>query len=201
VTRQIVADVHRTVVACSRIDSPAPRPDVVLVPAHCNACGLDFQPRAIAVANGATNITFTGNRTNCPRCGGVAQLMDGTFSVKDDRFEILSAPSVTREMLARLQLLIDEAEAHPSNLDAVRQKAEAIHAGFGALFGVKDWSPNVKAALIAAVTAVLVAKCSGGGTTVINVAPRLIIEMPEQRKPEPPIGRFGSNPLPIRFKS
>ena len=141
---------------------------------------------------------MTGNRTNCPRCGGTANLMDGTFSVEDDKFRILSAPSVTREMLVRLQLLLDEAEAHPSDLDRISKKAEAIHDGFGSLFNPADWSPNVKAAIIGAVAALMVAKCSGG-TTVINVAPRLIIEMPEPRKPEPPMGRFGNTPLPIRI--
>ena len=171
---------------------------MVSVPAHCSRCGLDFQPRAIVIQNGASNITMAGNTTNCPHCGAMATFMEGTFSVEDDRFKILSAPSVTREMLVRLQLLLDEADAHPSDLDRISKKAEAVHAGFGSLFNPADWSPNVKAAIIGAVAALMVAKCSGG-TTVINVAPRLIIEMPEPRKPEPPIGRFGNNPLPIRF--
>ncbi|MGE0848889.1 MAG: hypothetical protein AB7O44_04595 [Hyphomicrobiaceae bacterium] len=118
---------------------------------------------------------------------------------RGDKFEILSAPSVTREILAHLQLLIDEAEAHPSQLGEIGQKAEALHPGLGRLFDPREWSPEVKAAPIAAVVAFAAAKCSGRGTTVINVAPRLVIEMPEKSAPEAP-RKFDFGPLPIRFK-
>ncbi len=175
---------------------------MVLVPAHCDACGLDFQPRAISLGPGARNITLVGNLTNCPRCGGIARFIEGEFNVKDGKFEVLSASDVTREMLVRLQLLIDEAEAHPSRLDEIKQKAEAVHAGFGGLFNPLEWSPEVKAALIAAVAAAMVARCAGGGTTVINVAPKIIIEAPDKRTPQPPLREeAGGSPAPKRERS
>ncbi|MFZ1106523.1 MAG: hypothetical protein WAN86_27290, partial [Hyphomicrobiaceae bacterium] len=161
----------------------------------CDHCGFDFQPPAINIGGG--RITLSNNITNCPRCGGVARFVDGTFQVENGKFRILFASTVTREMLTRLQLLVEEADRDPTQLDNLRAKAEAIHSGFGALFTPANWSPEVKAAVIAAMTAFAVTKCSPSPT--VEVAPRIIIEMPTREKTEPPSGVHARTPLPIKF--
>lgn len=169
---------------------------MVSVPARCGSCGFEFQPRAIEMSGGAS-VTIENCTTSCPRCGGTARFAEGTLRADDDKFRILSAPSVTREMLQRLDLLVEEVYRDPRRLERIGLEAEAIHRGFGSLFAPANWSPDVKAAVVAAMTALIVAKCSPSPT--VNVSPRLIIEMPEPGKPDPPMGRYGNTPLPIRF--
>ena len=55
------------------------------------------------------NLRLRGNRTNCPRCNGWAELPDGTFNVVGDTIEVLEATDLTRERLLRLQAILDRA--------------------------------------------------------------------------------------------
>lgn len=169
---------------------------MVSVPAHCTGCGLDFMPSTIGLTGGAS-ITISNCVIDCPRCGATAHFADGTLRADGDKFRLLSGPNVTREMLLRLRLLVEEAERDPTRLDSVQKEAEAIHPGFGSLFSPTSWSPEVKAALVTAMAAVVLAKCSPSPT--INVTPRLIIEIPSPRHTAPRRDPFSIRPLPIRF--
>lgn len=171
---------------------------MAFVPARCESCGLEFQPRATSVTGGGS-VIMSNNRTNCPRCSGVTHFVDGAFKEQDGKFRVLSASTVTREMLARLQLLVEEVERDPTKLVSAKARADEIHQGFGSLFSAASWSPEVKAAVIAAMTALIVSKCSPSPT--INVQPRLIIEMPVEPVPEPRIEPYGYKPLSIKIRS
>lgn len=53
--------------------------DYFAPPALCR-CGFIFRSAA-KVAAGCSNITFIGCRQDCPRCGGPAQILDGSYDV------------------------------------------------------------------------------------------------------------------------
>ncbi|AMK16919.1 MULTISPECIES: hypothetical protein [Sphingobium] len=80
------------------------------VPAHCGHCGLQFYSENFIGGSGASGITLKGNRTNCPRCGGWANLADGIFNLHDDQLELVDGPPLTRAMMAQLRLIAEKAK-------------------------------------------------------------------------------------------
>jgi hypothetical protein len=80
---------------------------MVQFPAFCPTCGLIFRSNVIDIT-GSTGIEMSGNREQCRRCGSMAELPDGTFSVADDTIEVLAATGLTRERLFRLQAVLDQ---------------------------------------------------------------------------------------------
>lgn len=81
------------------------------IPAHCTHCGLQFYSDSFIGGSGARNITLRGNKTNCPRCGGWANFVDGVFDLQDDQLHLVNGPPLTHAMMARLQQVIDRAKA------------------------------------------------------------------------------------------
>lgn len=56
-------------------------------------------------------LVLEGNLETCPRCGKMAEGADGTFKVADDTIEVLAAPELTRERLARLSEILNAGRA------------------------------------------------------------------------------------------
>lgn len=82
------------------------------VPAHCDDCGLTWEPRgAITLLPGGEGTRLIGNATRCPNCGGLARFIEGTFSVRDGMIEVLAAPDWSMQALRLLQRAAQEAEA------------------------------------------------------------------------------------------
>jgi hypothetical protein len=81
------------------------------LPAFCPNCGLIFESRPLGIAPGASveNLVMEGNREQCPRCGHMAELPDGTFNIVDDTLTVLEATPLTRARLAQLADLMDRA--------------------------------------------------------------------------------------------
>ena len=81
---------------------------MVLIPAQCQnpKCGFMFQPQGGIEASGATNLTMSNNRTNCPKCGGAARFIDGEMNVHDGAIELLSGPAWSRDLLEELRLTL-----------------------------------------------------------------------------------------------
>jgi hypothetical protein len=71
------------------------------LPAKCTRCGHVF-PSAIKMGDAARNNSVTNCRQNCPRCGGVAQVADGTFSVSGGALVLDHGPASSRAMMERL---------------------------------------------------------------------------------------------------
>lgn len=78
-------------------------------PAFCPSCGLIFSS-PIAVGN-VTGLTLAGVRTNCPRCGGTAELPDGTYDVTEDTIHVLAGSELTRNRMLRLSEILEAARA------------------------------------------------------------------------------------------
>ncbi|MFY9264050.1 MAG: hypothetical protein WAO61_01285 [Solirubrobacterales bacterium] len=79
-------------------------------PAFCPSCGLIYQSNALVISGNVTGLVMSDNRETCPRCGNWAELPDGTFNVTDDTIEVLEATDLTRERLANLASILDDAK-------------------------------------------------------------------------------------------
>jgi hypothetical protein len=99
---------------------------MVHFPAFCSNCGLVFEASGIRVEN-SRNITLSNVQQNCPRCGAMAELPDGTFNVIGNTIEVLSASGLSRARLLRLAAVLREAhEGHmPPEAAAEQVVAEA----------------------------------------------------------------------------
>lgn len=75
---------------------------MAVVPAHCDHCGHTWQPRNTIEFHGSAQVTMNNSRVSCPRCGGMARLLEGTFAVRDEVLQVLSAPDWTLEKLEEL---------------------------------------------------------------------------------------------------
>lgn len=79
--------------------------DVPTVPARCRSCGFVLEDTGIVMDSGAS-ATFVGNRINCPRCGGWADLVDGSLEATKTGFVLHDGPEWSRELLERLRLVL-----------------------------------------------------------------------------------------------
>jgi hypothetical protein len=66
------------------------------------------------------NNSFVGNASQCPVCGSRATVVDGTFSVRDNILEIISAPASSRDMLRAFLSIAEKAK------EGVISKEDAI---------------------------------------------------------------------------
>lgn len=70
------------------------------IPAFCQQCNIAFEDNAIVVTN--SKIDMGGSTTTCPRCGGRAKLVDGSFVEKGKGLEIVAAPPETHAVFEAL---------------------------------------------------------------------------------------------------
>lgn len=85
---------------------------MVNLPAVCKKCGFSFGS-GIVIEN-CSNSTFTGNTSQCPKCGGVAEILDcttdssGNLHFAKSAFNVLSSPAVAYDTLDKLKVIIVE---------------------------------------------------------------------------------------------
>lgn len=113
-------------------------------PAFCPHCGLVFDS-AIHVEN-SRNITFENVRQNCPRCGGDAEIPDGTFNVLDDTIEVLAGSGLTRARLQALAAVLAEARSGERSDESAFEELRNASPALSAL--IDHFSPTMKKALI-----------------------------------------------------
>ena len=86
------------------------------VEATCTNCGYAFTTSSAFVGT-AVRMMSMGNKTNCPRCGGVAAIRDfvtdatGQLHYLRHAYELLRAENVTREELNTLRSIVERASA------------------------------------------------------------------------------------------
>lgn len=95
-----------------------------LIPAYCPKCRITFTPNAIFLGEGSS-LVLGGGTTNCPKCGGRAQMASGTLSVVDGTLKAKNAPTWVNDVLERMRELADVAKGElPDNsslLESVRE--------------------------------------------------------------------------------
>jgi hypothetical protein len=80
------------------------------LPAYCPKCGLVFASNAITFRGNATNVTLGGNREPCPRCGGMAEGIDGNFDFVGNAIRVNRASPRTLAILTVIQAALVEAQ-------------------------------------------------------------------------------------------
>jgi hypothetical protein len=92
------------------------------LPANCPKCG-PFVSNAIWVEN-STNATFKNIGVSCPKCGGRAKGVEGTFDFSGSDISVKSAPPITHEILSKLKLLAERAKDEvPTNQELIQNIA------------------------------------------------------------------------------
>lgn len=94
------------------------------LPTYCARCGHVFEAPGISLKN-SRNVTFIGMRTNCPKCGGVALVGDGTYSAKGHNISLDDGPPLTRAIIAQLNVILERAKKEgPDVHDFLAEVAE-----------------------------------------------------------------------------
>lgn len=106
------------------------------IPSYCPACDLMFPGLRVSVPGG--RIETVGMGTSCRRCGGSAQVMDGTYALVGDAVRRL-ADGLTIDDILRLQKIIDGANQRHST---VEQVAEALQEDSN-LAGFATWLKTI----------------------------------------------------------
>jgi hypothetical protein len=68
---------------------------------------------------------------SCPFCGGMAHIADGVFNVANNVLSVVSAPSVTKQMLAAFERAIQVAYANKTAPEQLAKEVEKIDPSFG----------------------------------------------------------------------
>lgn len=96
----------------------------IRLPARCARCGFIFETRS-AITGNVSGLSLEGNLTRCPRCGDRAEILDGTYNLKDSKAELVSGPQRTRELFETLQAAIEQSRARGDAPEITLQKIEA----------------------------------------------------------------------------
>ncbi len=96
------------------------------VPAYCEHCGTTFYVENFIGGSGATRLTLTGNRTNCPRCGNTAKFVDGVFNLKNDELHLIDGPPLTQAMMASLQGIVEKAKNETLTADELISEVAGV---------------------------------------------------------------------------
>jgi hypothetical protein len=170
---------------------------VPLVPAHCQSCGLTWQPHGGIFIENSRNVTLRNGSTNCPRCGSTARFLEGTFNVRDDLIEVLSAPDWTREKFRELQGVLNWARLHlADDPEAVIARVSEVDRRVGGLLQsrlIAGWTRDdtwkLVMAILAAVAIVVSVMGQRGGLSEEDVRRIVEQEMEQYDLPNDPPGK------------
>ena len=102
-----------------------------IIPVYCANCGALFSSRALDFRGSIRNLQIRNCREDCPFCGQMAQIVDGVFHVADGVLSIVSAPSVTKQMLAALEAVVTKAYREKQPSEELAKEVEKIDPTFG----------------------------------------------------------------------
>lgn len=131
------------------------------VPAICDACGLVFGSGM--VFENARNITLSGNRAQCPRCGAWGRIPDGVYNAFDRTLELVTGPARTVADLKALQSALLSMRARQAKTEdiAAEIKRVAPELETSLLPQTRSELYAFLALIIAALTLIL-GQCEGG---------------------------------------
>jgi hypothetical protein len=153
--------------------------------AYCRQHGF-FPASAFAFAVGA-KVNISGCSTSCPKCGTPSEIVPGAYDASLQTINVLVDPSISNDALAALRKLINRVETGEITPAQATVEAKKISPKLGGMFDPSTWSPEVKAAAIAAI-AYLLGQASGcGDAPVVKIYPPAIEEPAHRAKPD---GRY-----------
>ena len=137
-------------------------------PAVCPNCGLLF-PSGFAFGL-RSQVTLSGNRSRCPRCGSVAVVPDGMLEVLERGIKLFSGPDFTLEVLRAFEVAVEDLRAGRKTAAQTEKRLAEVHKGLSREF--REWSTwgfNLISAM-AAVAALVVALQSQPSNRTVDEA-------------------------------
>ena len=156
-----------------------PPPSSFRAAAYCKYCKITFSGPQMALGSGSS-LAFAGNLTNCPKCHRMVEMLDGSYSIINDRIQMVLAPTVSLEARVALLGVVDDVQSEKISLDEAERRAEKIEPGFGALFAISKWSPDARAAVLSTIVSGILSGLisATGSIAAAYFAPTPIIMMP-----------------------
>lgn len=97
------------------------------------------------------NLTLVGNRETCPRCRGIANVLDGTFDVNAQGIAtLISGPAFTQDVYKQFVDLVNRAKDGNINKEEFVKEAQTISPTLAKAIG--KFLPNDSASFIALLT-------------------------------------------------
>lgn len=129
------------------------------LPAHCAQCGNLFEVKNLFGGAGSARIVMRGNRTNCPRCGSMANIADGEFHYSNEQIEFVAGSRWTAQQVTRLQEIYREASQAEAVSPALVDAIAAVSPELGAMAKTMAGSPGGLFALLVLLL-FLLSRCS-----------------------------------------
>lgn len=141
------------------------------IPAKCDRCNFVFGSGINAV--GVRNLELNDCTSSCPKCGGMAKLIDGTFDVGEHAngpFTQTGGRPVDPSLFAHIGLLLIEGQQSRESPARVIQRIEPHAPGIAQRLRAVAHDPNafatVLASIIAGLAAIAAAAIASGGSNV-----------------------------------
>jgi hypothetical protein len=115
----------------------------VPLPGFCQTCGI-VPTWGFSVAHG----TVSGCVTNCPKCGGEARVIDGTYEAYADRLHLITSPDLPIEIRQALLALVREVHEGKLTPEQAQRKADEISPKFRGFFDFLGWRSNQARAIL-----------------------------------------------------
>ena len=154
--------------------------------------------------SGGASVTIENCVTNC-ECGRTCEILPGTYIAVRNQLRFLAASSISAEALKALRGIIEQLRDDTISTRAAEQQAEAIAPGGGRFVRFFEGLSNkdrreICIALIGAVAAILVAKCS---SPTINNENKIVVQPTIERVVPPPRNNIlpglpGGPPLSVK---
>lgn len=100
-------------------------------PALCRNCGQLSNGPGFQLA-GNIQIKFQNSRSRCPYCGGVADILDGTYGGTDEILSLLSGPQSTIDILRRAAQVVRDSQAAGETAEQTATRVAEVLPGFDA---------------------------------------------------------------------
>lgn len=124
-----------------------------MMPAECRRCGSVFLTRLPFAGNFAAH--FSGNFTNCVRCGGPAQILDGTYELSEGVVRLLSGPEATVETLRAIEAALTRFREGRSTPAETKRDIDEVAPTFGAWLGRFATEPTLLAAMLTSLATII----------------------------------------------
>lgn len=118
------------------------------IPLRCNHCGLKFVSPLFNFV-GAGSVTFSGCRTNCPRCQGSIEIPDATYRMVGRVLQAVYTPGVRRHDILAFQAVAKAVEAGEKTKQEADTEIAELNSALAALW---NWANDNGAALSLIVT-------------------------------------------------
>jgi hypothetical protein len=126
------------------------QPDVKFPPAYCPTHGIFPAVGSIGMGQGTT-ASISHCTVTCPKCGGEARILDGTYTAFADRLQLILDPALPEEARRALLALVEKVKDRTLDLEQAKSEAEKISPKAARLFDIAEWSDGAKAALFGSV--------------------------------------------------